>query len=421
MPSLRSRLMRTSSSGRSSTAEDSSQPVTHWHVLSERGVEVRSSPEASSPVLARLDRGTPLTSDRRQDKAIHVVVPIEGWVDETCPSDNHVLCATGDATMSARWRYRVVCSDGAYVRGGLELSSPHIYTLAHQAIMEVHERRVNEQGLARLRTDDGWISEHLNPLSGQRGPIVELVPVVANLKYRVVLQEGAVVRETVELSSPIVKVIQCGETMTISGKQFSNHPAQARARRAFRAIFARARARARPASQPASQPLEPLPAPPRFGVQHCVPRLKLEDGSGWISQRLNREPPDDLPVVELIAAEAPLPPREEDLQRSSSSPAPHDAAGAKDETPGVSARSSNDVEAVACAIMSVRGQQIPNGAPMDTQCVICLSAGRNATIVHGETGHIACCLECARVLKARGDTCPVCRMEVDAVICHFWA
>ena len=236
--------MRTSSSGRPSTAEDSSQPVTHWHVLSERGVEVRSSPEASSPVLARLDRGTPLTSDRRQDKAIHVVVPIEGWVDETCPSDNHVLCATGDATMSARWRYRVVCSDGAYVRGGLELSSPHIYTLAHQAIMEVHERRVNEQGLARLRTDDGWISEHLNPLSGQRGPIVELVPVVANLKYRVVLQEGAVVRETVELSSPIVKVIQCGETMTISGKQFSNHPAQARARRAFRAIFARARARA---------------------------------------------------------------------------------------------------------------------------------------------------------------------------------
>ena len=134
--------MRTSSSGRPSTAEDSSRPVTHWHVLSERGVEVRSSPEASSPVLARLDRGTPLTSDRRQDKAIHVVVPIEGWLDETCPSDNHVLCATGDATMSARWRYRVVCSDGAYVRGGLELSSPHIYTLAPQeiirAITEMH-------------------------------------------------------------------------------------------------------------------------------------------------------------------------------------------------------------------------------------------------------------------------------------------
>ena len=218
--------------------------------------------------------------------------------------------------MSARWRYRVVCSGGAYVRGGLELSSPHIYTLAHQAIMEVHERRVNEQGLARLRTDDGWISEHLNPLSGQRGPIVELVPVVANLKYRVVLQEGAVVRETVELSSPIVKVIQCGETMTISGKQFSNHPAQARARRAFRAIFARARARARTASQPASH-LEPLPAPPRLRCPALRSEAQTRRRSGWISQRLNREPPDDLPVVELIGAEAPPPQGQEDLQRSS--------------------------------------------------------------------------------------------------------
>ena len=28
---------------------------------------------------------------------------------------------------------------------------------------------------------------------------------------------------------------------------------------------------------------------------------------------------------------------------------------------------------------------------------------RNATIVHGETGHIASCLTCARILKARGD------------------
>lgn len=28
---------------------------------------------------------------------------------------------------------------------------------------------------------------------------------------------------------------------------------------------------------------------------------------------------------------------------------------------------------------------------------------RTATIVHGETGHIACCLTCARILKARGD------------------
>ncbi|CAM9182104.1 unnamed protein product, partial [Sphacelaria rigidula] len=46
---------------------------------------------------------------------------------------------------------------------------------------------------------------------------------------------------------------------------------------------------------------------------------------------------------------------------------------------------------------------------------------RTATIVHGEIGHIACCLECARILKARGDPCPVCRVAIDSVVQHFWA
>ena len=39
----------------------------------------------------------------------------------------------------------------------------------------------------------------------------------------------------------------------------------------------------------------------------------------------------------------------------------------------------------------------------DERCLICLTESRSATIVHGETGHIACCLTCARILKARGD------------------
>lgn len=55
------------------------------------------------------------------------------------------------------------------------------------------------------------------------------------------------------------------------------------------------------------------------------------------------------------------------------------------------------------------------------RCLICLSEERTATIVHGETGHVACCLTCARVLKARGDSCPVCREPIDTVIQHFWA
>ncbi|EJK69481.1 hypothetical protein THAOC_09258 [Thalassiosira oceanica] len=55
------------------------------------------------------------------------------------------------------------------------------------------------------------------------------------------------------------------------------------------------------------------------------------------------------------------------------------------------------------------------------RCLICLSEERTATIVHGETGHIACCLTCARILKARGDACPVCRLPIDLVVQQFWA
>lgn len=382
-PSIRERLLR----GNSRASASRGQPAasagvgTSWHVISEHGAAVRQTKDAASTVITTLVRGTVLTADERHEKTLHVIQPVEGWLDEVSPGDNAVVVCPGDATTSARWRYRVVCGDGAYVRSGLELSSPHIYTVSHQAIMEVHERRVNEQGLARLRTDDGWISEHLNPLSGQRGPIVELLPVVSSLKYRVVLQEGAVVRETVELSSPIVRVIQVGEVMSVCDKQFSNHPSS-----------------------------------------RCVPRLKLGDGSGWISQRLNREPPDDLLVVELIGA-MPLvedPPSQDGQQAPSALQPPQPAGGA------VGSAKDDDsvaieVEAVAAAIMSVRNRGAGGTSSMDTQCVICLSAGRNATIVHGETGHIACCLECARVLKARGDACPVCRMEIDQVIQHFWA
>ena len=163
-----------------------------------------------------------------------MVVPIEGWLDETCPSDNHVLCATGDATMSARWRYRVVCSDGAYVRGGLELSSPHL----HASTSGNHggaRATVNEQGLAGCGpTTDGSANtsnfrDSAAPSSSRsRG---------REPKYRVVLQEGAVVRETVELSSPIVR---CSVRRDID--DLRSNSARAGAERAFRPS-SRARAR----------------------------------------------------------------------------------------------------------------------------------------------------------------------------------
>jgi hypothetical protein len=99
-------------------------------------------------------------------------------------------------------------------------------------------------GLARLRIPSGWISEMLNPLSGQSGKIAEIIPMFAPLRYRVIINEGCIVRRGIELSSPVVRTIPCGEIVDIIEKRWSDHPSVC-----------------------------------------CVPRLRLLDKSGWISLR----------------------------------------------------------------------------------------------------------------------------------------
>ena len=138
-----------------------------------------------------------------------------------------------------------------------------------------------------------------------------------------------------------------------------------------------------------------------------MPRLRLvAPVHGWVSQRLNREPPDDLEVVELVGL----------------STGPE-----RDEPPRPPPRTARPALAAPPAAVGDNGAHILAGGKVgdainaETLCVVCLSSARNATFVHGETGHIACCLGCARALRARGDSCPVCRMPIDLVIQHFWA
>jgi len=53
-------------------------------------------------------------------------------------------------------------------------------------------------------------------------------------------------------------------------------------------------------------------------------------------------------------------------------------------------------------------------------CVICLAAPKDASIVHGSTGHQACCLHCAKQLKSRRQPCPVCRRPIHRVIRNYY-
>lgn len=52
-------------------------------------------------------------------------------------------------------------------------------------------------------------------------------------------------------------------------------------------------------------------------------------------------------------------------------------------------------------------------------CVICFSKPKEASIIHGKTGHQVCCYKCAKRLRRRGKPCPVCRRPIRAVIRNF--
>jgi len=60
-----------------------------------------------------------------------------------------------------------------------------------------------------------------------------------------------------------------------------------------------------------------------------------------------------------------------------------------------------------------------SGMSSTAACVVCLLRPKNASIVHGATGHQTCCFRCARQLKQTGKPCPVCRRPIHKVIRNY--
>jgi len=250
-------------------------------------------------------------------------------------------------------------------------------------------------GLSRLTIEyidslntkfEGWVSEFLNPLSGQRGPIVQPLPFPVPALYRVTLPEGAVIRSEVELSTTELRIAPPGSILKVIGRAYSEHP-----------------------------------------MDRCIERLKLSGGGGWVSVRLNRPPPDDNLVVDLVGIDGSFDPDEPGKYHLYSQEEVASANIAAAAVVALSRRTSNiDRNNASSFGGKLESAGRNDSCPWvrkrtDERCLICLTEERNSTIVHGGTGHIACCLMCARVLKARGDRCPVCRLPIDSVIQHFWA
>eukprot|EP00571_Detonula_confervacea_P011413 CAMPEP_0172304434 /NCGR_PEP_ID=MMETSP1058-20130122/5843_1 /TAXON_ID=83371 /ORGANISM="Detonula confervacea, Strain CCMP 353" /LENGTH=940 /DNA_ID=CAMNT_0013015659 /DNA_START=144 /DNA_END=2966 /DNA_ORIENTATION=+ len=399
------------------------------------------------------------------------------------------------------WPWRITCQpDGAYVRKGLELVTDHIGTLPYGTVCCVTKKVVNGMGLNRLRieahlekvqqddNDDhdqgdgnnasnasneddafgmikysGYISEFLNPLSGQRGNVAEPLPFPVPALYKVIHSKGCVIRSGVELSTTQIGFAPPNSILSIIGRSYSDHPGH-----------------------------------------NCIERLKLAGGGGWISVTLNKRPPGNEALVSMVGVDGSFDPNDpakfhfesmrkvmEELHADNgdgggtngnvvngSNSINTNASGSRSEARATFRRCSSyadlseigdddaqssssvipdintdgNVGGVASSTLSISpgvptlfrsgvvgGVGGPCASSMDAiressgdnhhhnnsnnpnRCLICLSDERTATIVHGETGHIACCLTYARILKARGDNCPVCRLPIDLVIQQFWA
>jgi len=259
----------------------------------------------------------------------------------------------------------------------------------------------------------GWISESLNPLSGQRGFVAQPVSFPVPALYRVSFIEGAVIRSDIELSSMQIGTAPYGSILKIVGRAFSEHP-----------------------------------------MDQCIDRLKLAGGAGWVSVRLNKPQPHNILIVELVGL---------DEEFDVANPGVYHLKALEEATHNFYTGSGDAIESTPDRIVlqeepsTATDTQDKNkmavvlSAPSDNtteqkqvlmkrsvrrndrrrhystkevneeKCLICLTEERSSTIVHGGTGHIACCLTCARILKARGDRCPVCRLPIDSVIQQFWA
>lgn len=347
---------------------------------------------------------------------LKIVSPSEGWIVYSIDGPSFLGPGLTNLYVEPNsWMWRVTCSVGAYVREGVEISlhsSKHIETLPYGTVMEVKRKMINVAGLARLRiravVDDGkknssprvvegWISEALNPMSGQDGPIAQPIPFPLPTLYKVTLKAGAVIRSGIELMSTKVGHAPVGSILSVVGRAFSELP-----------------------------------------QDKCVERLRLAGDGGWISIRLCEDPPEDELIVELVGIDGSFDPpspgvfhldaqlRVTEEQSQSSSPQqqqPH--------VPGVEETRHHDLSDIGssdssgCASPQRKKPTVSRLPPPSRQheqvCLICLTAERNATLIHGEIGHICCCLKCARILKQSGKSCPMCRLPIDLVIQHFYA
>ena len=82
-------------------------------------------------------------------------------------------------------------------------------------------------------------------------------------------------------------------------------------------------------------------------------------------------------------------------------------------------RLADGLKVVVERVEVVRERMRAEEREKDAVCIICMTNPKDATIIHGDSGHICCCISCAKDLYRLKHHCPICRQPIDAVIRQF--
>ena len=374
---------------------------------------------------------------------LHIESPYQGYI--LFSVDGYYVLAPGSPSSSlfsgldnddhsgSCWWWKVTYHDGAIVRQGLDLTTKHLSTLPFGSHVQVLRKVVNAVGLSRLLVRahlvgnprvQGWCSQFLNPMAGQRGAILQPVPLAIPVWYHI--RQSCTVRKEVELSSAVVTTLEIvGATTPVLARRFTEFPAQSCLQRLQLApqAYASLRLNAPPptrkhndaGSQLILQPTGDIdgtfdPASP--GQYHWQNHLKWTR-SFRVGLPSSVDAEWQVPMLAPVATPT-------TAERNLTSAPPVASTGSSLEQVAA-ADVSSDGESSSSSSSS---SSSPNNIQPQNQsrlCMCCEDKVANATLIHGKTGHICCCLECARIIEAQKLGCPICRLEIDNVILHFYS
>ncbi|CAH1799074.1 unnamed protein product [Owenia fusiformis] len=165
--------------------------------------------------------------------------------------------------------------------------------------------------------------------------------------------------------------------------------------------------------------MDPLPSaaihePPQ--QSHDPPQLKRQHHENWARSRHKHKRNRSSPFPMYVHY-----PRDSDSDKSQDKPAEQLGGSKQNEEGGACSGPGPPKPTTSRQEGELQPPSGSNRSSFVDVCAICLTKPKDASIIHGKTGHQVCCYKCAKKLLKRRKPCPVCRRPIENVIKNFLA